>query len=118
MVVQVNIENQTCDGEGTLTPSQVPMNEYEQMKEKIYIRVNEVPDASKVGDAVSIEVTLEKAEDVIVLPKRLVHKYSGRWFVKILENGLVNERDIAVGIQSPTAYEIIGGLEVGDLVVE
>lgn len=118
MTVDVDIDGKMFNGEVVMTPLQVPAEDYAKMKELIRIHVKNLPAGLDIDDSAIIGVTMEKADNVIVLPKRLVHNYSGRFFVKILENGIVNERDVAVGIQSTTSYEITNGLEPGDLVVE
>lgn len=118
MPVQVEYDDQLYEGKVILTPRQVPADLYEQMQDVIRIRVEGLPEGCSPGDSASIEARLDWAEGVLVLPKRLVHKYSGRWFVKVLKDGLVSERDVSIGIESPTEYEITQGLEPGELVVE
>ncbi|MBN1648215.1 MAG: HlyD family efflux transporter periplasmic adaptor subunit [Spirochaetales bacterium] len=118
MKVAVDVDDQEYKGEVVLVPQVVPAEDYERMKDTIQVRLNKLPAAVERGDTGVIKVTLDWAENVLVLPKRLVHKYSGRWFVKTLENGIVNERDVQVGIESATEYEIRGGLDEGELVVE
>jgi macrolide-specific efflux system membrane fusion protein len=118
MNVDVDIDGKMYSGKVVMTPLQVPSEDYEQMKEMIRIQVDNLPPGLDIDDAAIIGVTLEQADNVIVLPKRLVHNYAGRTLVKILENGIVNERDVEIGIRTSTQYEIKSGLEPGDLVVE
>lgn len=118
MPVQVLYDDRNYEGRVILTPRQVPPNLYEQMQDVVRISVTDLPGECRPGDSATIEARLDWAEGVMVLPKRLVHKYSGRWFVKVLDDGLVSERDVSVGIESPTEYEITRGLEPGELVVE
>ena len=118
MEVDVDINGTLYNGKIIMTPLQVPHDEYEQMKETIQIRIDSLPPDLEIDDHAIITATLEKAENVIVIPKRLVNKYVSRIFVKVLENGLVNERDVEIGIESPSEYEITSGLKEGDLVVD
>jgi membrane fusion protein, macrolide-specific efflux system len=118
MKVSVDIDGVERKGEVVLVPQVVPAEDYERMKDTIQVRLDKIPSGTDRGDSGVIKATLDWAENVLVLPKRLVHKYSGRWFVKVLQNGIVNERDIQIGIASPTEYEIRSGLEEGELIVE
>lgn len=118
MQVNIKIDDKIHSGEVVMIPSSVPAEEFEKMKETIQIRVNDLPRDIERGKSAVIEAVLDWADNVLVLPKRLVHKYSGRWFVKILEDGIVNQRDVQIGIESASSYEILGGLEAGELVVE
>ena len=70
-----------------------------------------------MGDYASLSVTLAKKEDVIVLPRRVVRSYLGRRYVQILEDGLVKERDVQTGLETPTEVEIVRGLEPGQQVI-
>lgn len=118
MPVRVEYMDAFYDGEVVLTPRQLSSDEFEKMKDVVQVRVRGLPAACRQGESGTIEAVLDWAENVIVLPKRLVQKYSGRWFVKVLEDGIVNERDVEVGLESQTEYEITRGLEAGELVVE
>lgn len=118
MPVRVSYRDRQYEGTVILTPRQVPPDEYEKMKEIVLIGVKNLPSDCAVGDSATVEARLDWAENVIALPKRLVHKYGGRAFVKVLKDGLVSERDVSVGIESATEYEISEGLEPGELVVE
>jgi multidrug efflux pump subunit AcrA (membrane-fusion protein) len=121
MKVKVTREGKTAAGEVILTPQQVPEEDFEKMQQTVYVRANgDLRDfgAVNIDDEATIEATLEHAEGVIVLPRKLVHTYGGRSFVKVLEDGLVNERDVVTGIESNLEYEIKAGLVPGELVVE
>ena len=118
MQVTITRGGRTFSGEVVLTPQQVPQEDYEKMKEIIIIRIAGSTAGVNIDDEAMVEATLERAEDVIVLPRRLVHTYGTRSFVKVLEDGLVNERDVRTGIESTLETEITAGLEPGELVVE
>jgi macrolide-specific efflux system membrane fusion protein len=118
MKVTLTKDGQTIPGEVILTPQQVPEEDFEKMKETVYVRPKGRFAEVNIDEEAVIEAVLERADNVIVLPRRLVHSYGGRSFVKIMEDGIVNERDVKTGITAPTEIEITSGLEPGELVVE
>ena len=48
---------------------------------------------------------------------RYLSKVSTRYYVRVLVDGLPEERDVTVGINNGSLYEITGGLEVGEELV-
>ena len=71
----------------------------------------------KMNDLGIVQVTLEMSENAVVLPKRVIHSYSGRTYVNILVDGLKEERDVQTGIQTSTDIEIVKGIDEGDQVI-
>ena len=68
--------------------------------------------------AASLHVILDIAEDALFVPIQAVHYGSERVFVYVLnENGIREIRDVELGLQGNAAYEVISGLEEGELVV-
>ena len=66
----------------------------------------------------SLQVLLERKEDIITLPLRYVSSYSARRYVRVLnEDGDPEERDVKLGIQSNNVVEIVSGLEAGEVIV-
>ena len=60
---------------------------------------------------------LERREGVVVVPRSVVETYVNRTYVQVLEDGLPVERDVEVGIETPTRAEIRTGLSAGEAVV-
>ena len=117
MKVDVEYEDRSYAGEVVMTPATVPFDAPENMKDKVHIRVDGLPRTVEMGDYASISLVLARREDVIVLPRRVVRSYLGRRYVQILEEGLVKERDVQTGLETPTEVEIVRGLEPGQKVV-
>lgn len=117
MDVIVKIKDNEYEGEVVMTPANTPKDADEGLKNSVIISLEEIPDDVKMGDQAAISLTLEKREDVLVLPKNVVHNYMGRRFVKILEDDIRKERDIEIGVETPTEVEIIKGLEEGEKVI-
>jgi multidrug efflux pump subunit AcrA (membrane-fusion protein) len=117
MEVEVTYEDEPYVGEVVMTPATVPFDAPEALKDKVHIRVDRLPDTAELGDYASLSLTLARKEDVIVLPRRLVRSYLGRRYVQIIDDGVVSERDVQVGLETPTEVEIVRGLDVGQQVV-
>jgi len=65
----------------------------------------------------TIHIIFDVVENVLVVPTRTIHIYNDRIFVIVLEEGLPILRDIDAGLIGNTFTEVLGGLELGDLVV-
>lgn len=117
MEVEVKIKDNTYEGEVVATPANVPKDADERLKDSVIIDVKDVPKNVEMGDQATITLILESRENVLVLPKNVVHNYMGRRFVKILEDDIKKERDIEIGVETPTEVEVTKGLEGGEQVI-
>ncbi len=117
MKATVSINGSNYEGEVVMTPSDMPADADEVTKKSIQLKVDNLPEDVTLGSTASISLTLEKHEDVIVLPKQVVNNFVGRRFVNVLKNDIREERDVELGIQSDTEVEIVKGLEVGELII-
>ena len=55
---------------------------------------------------------------MIVVPKTAITKYLGGYYASVMnEDGLRSERDVEVGVESSTHYEIVAGLEEGETLI-
>ena len=89
----------------------------ERLKDLIRIEVYGLsPDVGR-GTQASISLTLAKAEDVLVLPRGMIRSYLGRRYVQVLNNGVREERDVQLGLESATEVEIVEGLKEGEEVI-
>ena len=61
--------------------------------------------------------TIAEAKDVIVIPTETVNASSDGDFVYVIEDGIVRERPVELGVMSATQAEVVNGLSDGDLVV-
>jgi len=119
MEVLVKIKDKEYKGEVILTPTSAPQDRDESLKNVVLIEVKNLPDGEvKMSQDARIVVTLEKKENVIVIPRQLVQNYLGRKYVQVLEDGLKKERDVETGLETTTDVEILKGLQEGDQVIE
>lgn len=115
--VRVDIRRVTYRGEVVMTPLNVPRDAPDEMRELILIRVADLPAEVEKGDTATVVLIRARRDEVIVLPRNLVQTYLGRRFVYVLKDGLREERNVEIGIQTPTQVEVAAGLEAGEEVV-
>lgn len=107
-------KNKVFEGKVVMTPSEVPADASDELRRSSRIEVQNMPKEAKIGDYAYITVVLEEKRDTIVIPKNLLNRLAGRTYVYVLVDEVREERDVRVGIQTPTQVEILDGLQVGD----
>ena len=126
MILDVTINNEIYQGRIIQSPHDSPTQfatvrpgyaREEEEDESIIIDVMGLPADVQMNEIGTFHYVLQKQENAIVLPKRVVQQYAGRSYVNVLVNGLKEERDVELGIQKTTEVEIANGLEEGDLVI-
>ncbi|MGI6704768.1 MAG: biotin/lipoyl-binding protein [Clostridia bacterium] len=117
MKAELVINQQELEGEVVSSPSSVPDEVDEENKDVIIFRVDKLPEDAEMGDTVSISITLEKKENVLIMPLQALRSYMGRNYVYILEDGSKREVNVEVGIKSATEIEVVSGLEEGQQVI-
>jgi len=115
--VDVRIDEETYSGKVVMTPGSLPYDADESLREKIRIQVEDLPPGLDIGSIARISYVVDRKEDVLVLPRRLVMRYGTRRYVRVLVDGLKQERDVQIGLETPTEVEIVKGLEEGDLAI-
>lgn len=116
--VDVKYEKNIYKAEVVASPYNFPLDADKNLRSSVYFRLKELPKEVEIGDSAEVTLILEKKEDVIVVPRSMVSSYGGRSYVQVLENGMKFERDVELGIQTPTEVEIKKGLNVGDKLVQ
>jgi macrolide-specific efflux system membrane fusion protein len=117
MKVQVNVGSDEYEGEVIMTPANMPKDANENIKKAVRIKVFNLAEDVRLGNAANIFLVLEKKEDVIVLSKSLINNFSGRRYVRVLRDGIPEEQDVELGIQTDIQVEVVEGLKEGDLVI-
>jgi len=115
--VEVTIKDKQYKGKVISTPSSVPPDGDENLKNYVGIEVENLPEDVKMGDNAQITLILDESRDTIIVPKQAVRNYMGRKYVNVLENGLNNERDVEIGIETATEVEILEGVEEGEEII-
>lgn len=116
-VVDVTLSNETFRGKVIATPSDMPKDAGESLKGAVLVQLDQLPAGAEPGGTADIRLMLEKKHNVIVLPKQVINSFGGRRFVNVLKDGVREERDLELGIQTVTEAEVVKGLEVGEQII-
>jgi membrane fusion protein, macrolide-specific efflux system len=117
MKVSINLANNILNGRVVMNPANKPLNTDEKDTPSVRIKVTGIPKTVKIGDAADITLVLNRKENVIVIPKNLMHTRDARNYVDVLENDIKKERDIETGAVSQMEIEVTKGLNVGDKLI-
>lgn len=75
------------------------------------------PPAVVLGNSAVINIVHDEARDVVFLPQNAVRAFGDRTYVYVVENGLRQVRDVALGVHGNGMVEIVSGLEEGEEVI-
>jgi hypothetical protein len=107
--VDVVMAGDTYPGEVIATPASAPPDATDEEAARVLIRVDGLPPRVTAGASAVVHLVLERREGVVVVPRSVVETYVNRTYVQVLEAGLPVERDVEVGIETPTHAEIRSG---------
>lgn len=108
---------QTYLGHVTMTPATAPKDILDENKTFCAIGCDELP-TTAIGYSYNIEMIQAQKDDVIVLPKNYVDTYNGETFVKVLVDGVKQDRQIETGLSDALQVEVVSGLEEGEQVIQ
>jgi membrane fusion protein, macrolide-specific efflux system len=120
MKVQVTLKSDGSKGEGEVvsTPFERDQFDSEKTAKMLFIKVpDDFLKNSKVGDEANLLLVLAERKGVLKLPRNVVRTYLQRRYVQVLVNNVKVEKDVQVGLETPTETEIISGLEEGEKVI-
>lgn len=84
----------------------------------IYIILDTIPAGIAPGMTVDASVEIEKRENVLRLPRALVHAGgNGTAQMRVWANNATQTRTVQIGLRGDQYVEILDGLQEGDLVV-
>ncbi len=77
------------------------------------------PSAIKRGQTVSVRLQLSAQEEALLVERGGYYQTTGGNWVYVVEPGgsVAHKRDIRIGRQNPNYYEVLGGLQPGDIVI-
>lgn len=91
---------------GTVFEVELPIDVYAQGLENLRLGMN--------GD---VAITLEQKSEVLAVPLATIRQRDGVYFVDVLENEQITERQIEIGLETDEYVEVVSGLSVTDQVV-
>ena len=71
---------------------------------------------AQLGQLARVTITVQKKDDVLMIPTNTVNRINNRTFVLLDNNGRQQPVDIQIGIQTDQMTEVISGLTVGQKV--
>ena len=116
--VELKYSDKSYTGTVVMNPGTMPVGTSKDAKKYVQIKVDNLPKDAEIGGSVDISFTLEKKENVIVVSKNYIHTSEGRSYVEMLEKGMKVERNVELGLQTPTDAEIIKGLNEGEKIIK
>jgi hypothetical protein len=96
--------------EGIVTPENIKKNAY-------YMQVDNMPSGIKEGESGKIYVLLDKAENVLYLPKTAINTANGESFVYTYTNEIKEKCVVKTGFTTDNNVEIASGLNEGQIVL-
>ena len=115
--VDVTHRKKHYTAEVIMTPLYLPPDTPPEYRDTILVKLETMPPEVESGEMATISITIEKHEDVVILPRHLVRNYLNRSFVYILEDDIKKERIVQTGIETATEVEIVKGISEGDKIV-
>lgn len=82
-----------------------------------HIHIEDPDENICIGASAKIRMTVAEAKNVVVIPTEAVNASTDGDFVYVIENGIVKEKPVTLGISSSTQTEITEGLDEGDMVI-
>ncbi len=83
----------------------------------VTIRFVDSPPPVRSGMSVDVAITTDTRQGVLTVPERAVFRKAGRDTVRLLRDGVVEERVVDVGLRSLDTVEIRGGLSEGETII-
>ncbi|GAA5072971.1 macrolide-specific efflux system membrane fusion protein [Thermocatellispora tengchongensis] len=83
----------------------------------VTISLSDVPAQVRLGQTASVQVVVDRAEDVLTVPSTAVRTAGGQSTVILVRGGTQTTARVEVGVKGDQATEIRSGLNEGDLVV-
>jgi len=85
---------------------------------EVKLAVAEPPDYLRQDMTVSVDIEIARRDDAIVVPARAVHDPgNGAPWVLVVRDGRARQQPIKLGLRGVGQYELLDGLQPGDLVI-
>jgi len=117
VVITDSKTKQTYTGYVTMTPATAPKDILDENTTFCAIGCDELAGAT-IGSSYNIEMIQAQKDDVVVLPKTYIDTYDGKSYVKVLVDGVKQDRQIETGLSNTLQVEVVSGLESGEQVIQ
>ncbi|MBV1852095.1 efflux RND transporter periplasmic adaptor subunit [Catellatospora tritici] len=83
----------------------------------IEVTLDSIPEGTRLGQTVSLTVTVDEVEGAVYVPAAAVKTAGGRTTVTVVTNGVQETRAVEIGLKGDSYTVVLSGLEVGEQVV-
>jgi len=70
-----------------------------------------------IGQSITVNIPISDPRDVLSVPKDALVQARGGWTVFVSEEGVAQPRTVQIGVALGDRFEVLDGLEEGDVVV-
>jgi membrane fusion protein (multidrug efflux system) len=84
---------------------------------KVTTELRPTSTAFRPGAFVRVEIQTDTRDDVVLIPKQAVIEEDGGTFVFVEVNSVAERREVELGYQDDTSYEVLSGVNAGDRVI-
>jgi len=77
----------------------------------------DLPKGIKSTMTADIIIQTEKRENVLVVPREAIKRVGDKTMVEVLGDGLIQEREVEIGLRGDDIIEILSGLTQGEKVI-
>lgn len=81
---------------------------------KVTVSIEQPPSEIKPGMTTDVVIKTAQKENVLLIPKSAVKEKDGKKIVQILENKIIKEKEIQIGLIGNDAVEVVSGLKEDD----
>ncbi|AHG79332.1 Membrane-fusion protein [Mannheimia varigena USDA-ARS-USMARC-1388] len=81
------------------------------------VSIDNADSSLRIGMTTQAQITIDKREQVLVVPTNVIKKRGKENYVLVLENGQSLEKTIQIGISDTQNTEVVAGLNEGDQVI-
>lgn len=83
----------------------------------IEVLLDSIPEGTRLGQTVSLSVTVDEVADAIYVPAAAVRTAGGRTTVTVVKDGVQETRAVEIGLKGDAYTVIVSGVSVGEQVV-
>ncbi|WP_155369130.1 efflux RND transporter periplasmic adaptor subunit [Catellatospora vulcania] len=83
----------------------------------IEVLLDSIPEGTRLGQTVSLSVTVDEVADAVYVPAAAVRTAGGRTTVTVVANGVQETRAVEIGLRGDAYTVIVSGVTVGEQVV-
>ncbi|MEU8000526.1 efflux RND transporter periplasmic adaptor subunit [Catellatospora sp. NPDC049111] len=83
----------------------------------IEVLLDSIPEGTRLGQTVSLSVTVDEVADAVYVPAAAVRTAGGRTTVTVVKDGVQETRAVEIGLKGDAYTVVVSGVSVGEQVV-